>query len=150
MVTKLVTRNQLIGVVLVAVVVTAVVTVAAVFFALRVRGRGRIVTVGLEAYADPGATQLVSWIDWGDISPGGTAVATLYLKSTSSVPVTLSLVLENWIPSAAQDFLTVEWDYDGSALQPGEVRAVVFPLRVSGSISGISNFEFDLVITAAG
>ena len=145
----MVTRNQLIGVVLVAVVVTAVVTAAVMFFALRVRGRGRIITVGLEAYADPGATQPVSEIDWGEISPGGTAVATLYLKSTSSVPVTISLALENWIPAAASDYMTVEWDYDGSYLQGAEVRAVLFTLRVSGSITGITNFEFDLVITAA-
>ena len=146
----MVTRNQLIGVVIAAVVVTAVVTAAVMYFALRVRGHGRIVTVGLEAYADPGATQPVSEIDWGDIWPGGTAVATIYLKSTSSVPVTISLALENWIPSAASDYMTVEWDYDGSALQPGEVRDARFTLRVSSSITGITNFEFDLVITAAG
>ncbi|MBA7483236.1 hypothetical protein ES707_18747 [subsurface metagenome] len=142
--------KQWLGIVLVAVLASATVAAAAMFFALRVHGTGRIKTVGLEAYADAGATQPVSEIDWGDISPGGTAVATLYLKSTSSVPVTLSLVLENWIPSAAADYMALEWDYDGSELQPGEVRAVIFPLRVSGSITGITNFEFDLVITASG
>ena len=144
----MISAKQWVGVVLIAVVATAVVTATAMYFALRVRGHGRIKTVGLEAYADQGATQPVSEIDWGEIWPGGTAVATVYLKSTSSVPVTISLTLENWIPAAAANYMTVEWDYDGTALQPGEVRAVIFPLRVSGSITGITNFEFDLVIVA--
>lgn len=135
--------------VVIAIVVVTSVAYAAIPYLLRIRGSGRIITVGLEAYADAGATQPVSEIDWGEISPGGTAVATLYLKSTSSVPVTLSFGLENWSPAAAADYMTVDWDYDGSTLQPGEVRGVRFTLRVSGSISGITNFEFDLVITAA-
>jgi hypothetical protein len=146
----MVTRNQLIVGIAAAVVVTAVVTVAVMYYSLRIRGSGRIVTVGIEAYADAGATQPVSAIDWGKISPGGAAAATIYLKSTSSVPVTLSLAAENWSPAAAANYITPDWTYDGSALQPGEVRPVEIGLRVSESITGITNFEVDLVITASG
>jgi len=142
--------KQLVGVVIAAVVVTAVVTAAVMYYTLRIRGHGWIVTIGIDAYADAGATQPVSEIDWGEISPGGSSAATIYLKSTSSVPVTLSLALENWIPAAAADYMTVDWNYDGSVLQPGEVRSVTLTLQVSGSITGITNFEFDLVITSSG
>ena len=142
--------RQWIGVIVLVVVATAAVTAAAMYFTLRIRGYGRIITVGLGAYADAGATQEVDVIDWGEIPPGGSSAATIYLKSNSSVPVTMSLDIENWNPSAAAGYMTVNWNYDGSALQPGEVRSVTFTLRVSGSITGISRFEFDLVITAAG
>ena len=146
----MVTRNQLVGIVIAAVVVTAVVTVAAMYFTLRVRGHGRIVTIGIDAYADAEATQPVNAIDWGDISPGGSAAATIYLKSTSSVPVNLSISLENWSPAAAADYMTFEWSYDGSALQPGEIRSVTLGLLVSESIKGVTKFEHDIVITASG
>lgn len=146
----MVTRNQLIVGIVAAVVVTAVVVAAVMFFTLRVRGSGRIVTIGLEAYADVNCTTLVDAIDWGDISPGGSSAATIYLKSTSSVPVNLTLAVENWSPAAAADYMTVEWSYDGSALEPGEIRSVTIGLLVAEDITGVSKFEHDLVITAAG
>ena len=143
----MVTNKQIAGAVVAAVVVAAVIVVAV--YTLRIRGSGRIVSVGLEAYSDSGAALPVSSVEWGDISPGGSSSATLYFKSISSNPVSLSLAIEGWNPATAADYMTVTWDYNGVQLQPGEVREVKFNLLVSGEISGVSGFSFDLVITAS-
>ena len=135
---------------IVGLVVTAVVVASLVVYVLRVRGTGRIKVVGLKAYADPEATKEVSAIDWGTIPAGGISQTMLYLKSTSTVPSNLTLTTENWDPSVAEQFMTLTWDYDGTPLQPAEIRAVTFTLRVSEDVVGITEFAFDLVITAAG
>lgn len=143
-------RNQLTAVAIAALVVAAVVVAAVVLFALRIHATGRIKLVGLKAYADPEGTKEVSVIDWGLIPPGGLSQTTLYLKSVSTVPSNLTLTTEAWVPKPAASYITLTWDYDGSSLQPGEIRAVLFTLNVSPGITGITEFSFDIVITAAG
>lgn len=146
----MVTRNQLVGVTIVGLIIVAVVTASIVYFTLRVHGTGTIKLIGLEAYGDPETTQVISSVNWGELTPGGYSQVVLYLKSTSTAPANLTLSTDSWSPSEAANFLTLEWDYDGSALQPGEVRGVLFTLRVSGSVTGITSFEFDMVIVASG
>lgn len=146
----MVTRIQLVGAVIVGVIITAAVTAAIMFYALRIRGTGTIKMIGLEAYGDPEATKPISSVDWGELTPGGFSEVILYLKSTSNAPANLTLSTEAWSPSRAGDFITLEWDYDGSELKPGEIRDVLFTLRVSASITDVTAFAFDFVITASG
>ena len=145
-----VTREQATALAIVGLIVAAVVVGAVVYYTLQLRGSGRIKTVGLKVYSDPGATLEVSAVDWGDIAPGGVSQVLLYLKSTSTVPTNLTLTTQNYDPSTAQNYMTLTWDYDGSTLQPGEIRAVRFTLAVAEAITGIVEFAFDIVITAAG
>lgn len=145
-----VTREQATALAIVGLVVAAVVVGSVVYYALRIRGVGHIKLVGVKAFSDPGATLEVSAVDWGDISPGSYGQVLLYLKSTSTVPANWTLTTENWDPSAAKNFMALSWDYDGSKLQPGEIRAVRFTLTVMLSITGVTDFSFDVVITASG
>jgi len=144
------TREQLTALAIAGLVVTAVVVGVVVYYSLRLHGAGRIKTLGLKAYSDPGATLEVSAVDWGEISPGGSSQVLLYLKCTSTVPSNLTLTTQNWDPIGSRNYLTLTWDYDGSKLAPGEVRAVRFTLHVAEAITGIVDFSFDVVITAAG
>ena len=143
-------RNQLTAVAIAALVVAAIVVATVVLYALRIHATGRIKLVDLKAYADPEFTKEVSAIDWGLIPPGGLSQTTLYLKSMSTVPSNLTLTTEAWVPEAAASYITLTWDYDGGDLNPGEIRAVLFTLDVSPDVIGITEFSFDIVITAAG
>ena len=146
----MVTKNQAMTLALVALAVTAVAVAATVYFILRVRGTGRIKLVGLKVYSDPELTKEVSAIDWGTLSPGDHGQVLLYLKVTSNVPTNLTLKTENWSPAAAENYLALTWDYDGALLAPGQVRATWFTLEVAETITGITDFAFDIVIIGAG
>jgi len=135
-----------VGVLVAAVVVTGIV----VYYSLKLRGHGRIKTVGVGVYADPQCTQVAGEIDWGIIPQGGTSTVSLFIKNTGNSNVTLSLTSEAWEPSAAQQYMTLSWDYAGGWLVPAQVVAVNFRLDVSQSITGITDFSFDIVVTAQG
>ena len=143
-------RNALLALAISGLIITAVVVVTIVYFSLSLRGTGRIKTVGVKAFADPAGTKEISGIDWGEISPGGYAYRTIYLKSTSTTTINLTLSTEAWTPSNASDFLTLSWDYDGRDLNPGEIIAVTLALSVDNAITGITDFSFDIIIMAAG
>ena len=140
------TVAAVVGVVLIAVLVTA----AIVYYSLRLRGHGIIKTVGIEAYADAECTKICSEVDWGYIGPGESKAVALYLKNTGNVPVNLTLTTENWVPAAAAGYLTLSWDHNGTFVGAGAVRQVTITLSVATDITGIVEFAFDIVITAAG
>lgn len=143
-------RDQLIALAVSGLIVAAVVVATIVYFSLSLRGSGRIKTVGVKAFADPEGTKEISGIDWGEIAPGGYAYRTIYLKSTSTVTVNLTLSTELWTPINASDFISLSWDYDGEDLEPTEIIAVTLALSVEDAITGIDEFLFDIIITAAG
>lgn len=146
----MVTKNQLMGIAIAALVATAIVLAAIVYYELRIKGTGRIKLIGVKAYSDADLTKEVSSIDWGLIPRGGSSQITLWLKSTSSCPANLTLRTENWVPPNASDYLTLNWDYDGSPLYGGEVREVLFTLGVAQNVFGITDFSFDMIITIYG
>ena len=143
-------RNQLLGLAAAGLITAAIVVGVIVYFSLRLRGAGRIKCVGVKAFADPEGMKEISGIDWGLISPGGYAYRSIYLKSLSTVPVNLTLSTEAWSPSNASDVLTLSWDYDGGDLNPGQIIPVTLTLNVDNAITGITDFAFDIIITAAG
>lgn len=144
------TNEQLAAVVIVALVITAVVVGAIVYYSLTLSGSGTVLAIGLEAYTDAGLTERASSINWGTIPPGGYSQVTLYLHSNSTGPSTWTLSTQNWQPANAQNYMILTWSYDNAEVQPGETEAVTFTLAVNQSISGITNFSFDTVITAQG
>lgn len=133
-----------------ALIVTASVVGAVVYYELRLKGHGRIKVVGGTVYFDPEGTKEVAAIDWGMISPGGSAYTTLYFKSESNVPTNMTFRTEFWDPPEAGDFISMTWDYDGRDLNPDEILEVTLTLSVADAITGISEFSFDIVIVFAG
>ena len=136
-----------------AVVVMAVVTNVAIMLTYsetRIEARGTIKTVGVEAYWDIGCTDKVTEIDWGNIEPGSQTETTFYVKNQGNTPVTLSLGVEAWSPSEAQNYMSIDWDYDGSSVNPGASIPVQITLAVSAEITGITAFSFQIIIAAQG
>jgi hypothetical protein len=82
------------------------------------------------------------------LDPGNTATATIYVKNEGNVAVTLTISAGNWNPVAASNYLTLTWNRDGYRLAVGSAIQAVLSLNVSSSISGITNFSFDITITA--
>ena len=105
--------------------------------------------IEIDVYSDSGCTQLVSNVDWGEILAGSTITRIVYVKNNGDYEVALGLSTENWSPVEAMADITLDWDYNGTFLEVGEVRQVIFSLSIDSGIGGISSFSFDIVITGS-
>ena len=108
---------------------------------------GTISTINVEVYSDSACSQPLSSINWGTLSPGATVTKTVYIKNTGNAQITLSMTTNNWNPMNANGPITIFWDKEGLTLASGQSTAAVITLRVSSSISGITSFSCNIVIT---
>lgn len=111
---------------------------------------GSIKTVNVAAYSDSGCTNKVSSVNWGTVEPGSSKNVTIYLKNEGNTPLTLSLSTANWNPASAASYMSITWNYSGAQIASGSVIQVTLTLKVSGSVSGVSSFTVDIVITGTG
>jgi hypothetical protein len=109
--------------------------------------RGSISAINVGLYSDSECTQKLTSIDWGDISPGGTSTQTIYIKNAGNTPLTLKLTKDNWNPSEANGPITINWDREDTNINAGQSLQAVITLNVSSTISGITDFSVDIVIT---
>ncbi len=116
----------------------------------RVSNRGAIKAIGVGVYSDSACTTKLTSIDWGVLDPGQSRNATAYIRNEGNSAMLLTQSAANWTPSNASNYITLRWDYRGSLLTTGSVVKVTFTLAVSSSISGITDFSFDLTIVGAG
>ena len=107
-------------------------------------------TAGLNVYRDSSCTNKVSSLPWGNISPGGSISNLVYIKNEGDVPLTLTLDTTDWSPSNAPNYISLNWNYDGQAIEPNQVILVRLTLRVSQSINGIQSFDFQIIINGTG
>ncbi len=115
-----------------------------------VSSSGSVSAVNVGVYSDLACTQPLTSIAWGTIAPGGSTNKIIYVKNTGTLQMTLSMTKANWNPTGANIPITITWDKESSVLAPGGVATAVITLTVSSSISGISSFSVDIVISGTG
>ncbi len=106
--------------------------------------------IGVGVYWDSACTNRTSSINWGLLDPGSNKTATVYVRNEGNAVATLSEAAQNWNPSNASSYMTLNWNYAGQALNVNQVLQVKLTLTVSPTVSGITNFTFDTTITATG
>jgi hypothetical protein len=120
-------------------------------FTRKIPSTASITVVGLDVYSDVACTQNMTSIDWGTLAPGAVTNYQVYIKSTSTVPIMLSLSTDSWNPSAASTYITLAWNYTaGTQIQPGASLPVTLTLTVSSSVTGITSFTFNIDMTGSG
>jgi hypothetical protein len=97
-------------------------------------------------YWDASFTNRITAIDWGTLDPGTAKSFSIYICNEGNSALTLSMSASNWSPSTASNYLTLNWNYNGQAVNPNEYSLIIFTLAVSDSIEGINTFNFDLTI----
>jgi len=110
---------------------------------------GIVKAINVEVYWDLEGTQLVDQIDWGNIEPGDSVDKTIYIKNTGNAALTLNMTYSGWVPLEAGNYITLSWDKEGATVNPDGVVTAVLTLSISNSISGITNFSFNLIIEGA-
>lgn len=111
---------------------------------------GSVKGIGVGIYWDSACTNPVSSIDWGLLDPDSSKTVTVYVRNEGNSMVTLSEATQNWNPSAASSYMTLNWDYKDQTLSVNQVLQIALTLVVSLDTSGIQSFSFDITITATG
>jgi hypothetical protein len=111
---------------------------------------GSLKTIDIEAYWDASLTNRVNGIDWGTLEPGDQKSFSIYFHNEGNSAVTLSESTSNWGPSAVATYLTLNWDYSGQTIEADKNLQVTLTLSVNASITGITNFSFDIIIVGTG
>jgi hypothetical protein len=138
------------------ILVIAVVSIVMVALVSGLLGAGRTVpntgnvkTIGVEAYWDSACTSRVSSIDWGLMEAGGSKAIGIYVRNNGTAAETLSMTTSNWNPSNSSSQISLVWNCTNYALAHESVVGALLTLSVSSTVSGISNFSFNIVITGA-
>lgn len=111
---------------------------------------GSVKGIGVGIYWDSACTNRTSSINWGSLDPGSNKTVTVYVRNEGNAVATLSKAEQNWNPSAASNYMTLSWNYLGQTLSVNQVFQVKLTLIVSSTVSGITNFSFDLTVSATG
>lgn len=123
---------------------------AAVTYSATITATGSITGVGVVFYSDAQGQVPVSNINWGNIPPGGSVTTSIYVKSTSNVPITLTMLTTGWNPATIADKMTLTWNYAGTTIQPGTIIKVDFTLAAATTAPAGTSFSFNIIVTATG
>ena len=125
---------------------------AAVQTSRTVSNVGTVKAVGVGVYWEYGCINQVTSINWTTLEPGQKVNKTVYIKNTSNVPVTLSMTTpsSSWNPPTASNYIKCTWNSEGKSLSANQVTPAVLTLSINATISGITNFSFDIVIIGSG
>jgi hypothetical protein len=111
---------------------------------------GVVGTVNVGVYSDVACTQPVSSLAWGTLNAGTSTVKTVYVKNLGSVTMTLNMTSNTWTPSNSPTYMSLTWDAENASVAAGNHVQADFNLTISPSITGISAFSFNIVITGSG
>ena len=104
----------------------------------------------LEVYSNSLCTQKITSINWGKIAPESSISKTVYVKNLGTTPLMLTMSKTNWNPTTANDSITLTWNRESTILAPNQIISANFTLGVSSSISGITSFSMNIIITGIG
>lgn len=90
----------------------------------------------------PGLTATPSSISWGELLNGSTNHQPVDIKNTNSISENISMTTDPLID------MSLSWDYNNTALAPGEVRTIIFTLTIAPNAEARS-FEFNIYIYVA-
>jgi hypothetical protein len=111
---------------------------------------GNVKAVGVGVYWEGSCTNNVTSIDWGFLEPGAVVSKTVYIRNNGNVAETLNMTTDNWDSASASAYMTLSWSREGYVLGTSESTRVVeavLTLSVSSSISGVTSFSFDIILT---
>jgi len=103
-------------------------------------------TPGLGVYSDSWCTTESTSIAWGTLEPGETKTVTIYVKNEGNSATTLSLQTSNWNPSTAENFISLDWNYNNQPISVNNSVGITLTLSIDDNITGITNFDFDITI----
>jgi hypothetical protein len=119
-------------------------------FLVTIPNAGAVRGVGVGIYWDSACKHRATSIVWGTIDPGSSKIVTVYVKNIGNAAATLTKTVSNWVPITAANYLAVTWTYANQIIGVNNVLQVNLTLSIPSTVTAITNFNFNLVITASG
>jgi hypothetical protein len=91
-------------------VASVVLTYGLLFGSKTISNQGNVNSIGVGVYWEDTCVNNVSTIDWGLIEPGASENVTVYILNKGTVPMTLNMTTDQWVPSAASAYMTLSWN----------------------------------------
>ncbi len=130
--------------------VTAVILASGLLFETKtINNQGNVNSIGVGIYWENTCLNEIITIDWGYLEAGSTQTVTVYIRNEGDDTITLNMTHDNWYPSLAASYLSVDWNSEGSQIEPDSILGAIFTLSVSSNTTTISNFSFDITITGS-
>lgn len=112
---------------------------------------GVIKTINCAIFADAAATQPITSISWGPLSPDSSANYTFYLKNTGNAPCNWTFTESGWNPTNANTYIYAALDFKGAMnTAPGVVIPVVATDSVLANAPQNTAYSYTTTITASG
>jgi hypothetical protein len=111
------------------------------------QSNGTVTAVNIGVYSDSSCTQNLTSINWGSIYPGNSTTRIMYVKNTGSLPVTLTMTTESWVPLNASTYISLSWDQEDTVLTAGQSTTATLTLSASPNAGNITSFSFNIIIT---
>lgn len=107
---------------------------------ISISNQGKIKTLGIECST--------SSIDWGIIGIGENVNRTVQFRGNGSVPISnMSFIIDNAFPTNLTECINLTWDYGGQTIDENWL-SIQFTLTVNNNATNITNFSFDIIVTA--
>jgi hypothetical protein len=103
-------------------------------------------TDSVGVYWDADCKNRVASVDWGNLFPGSTREFEVYVRNECNESVVLNLMAENWLPTVAEQDLSLSWNYAGCPICENQVKRVNLVLSVSPKVAYLTSFSFDIMI----
>ena len=103
----------------------------------------------IDVYWDVECMSRVESIYWGTLLPGESKSVTIYVRNEGESGKVLVLNVYDWYPTVASNYLTVEWNYSGATVEPGQIVTVVLILTVDSLVGGITNFSVTIEVNSS-
>ena len=103
----------------------------------------------IDVYSDAKCMSKIESINWGMLSPGEMKNVTIYVRNEGERSTVLAMSVYGWTPVEALNYMTVTWNYSGTAVEPGQMVAVLLTLTVDPNINGITNFGVTIDVNSS-
>ena len=103
----------------------------------------------IDVYSDVNCMNSLQSIDWGTLSPGERKNVTICVRNEGESSTVLALNASGWTPTEAPNYMSITWNYSGSAVGPGQIMIIMLTLTVDPSINGITNFGVNIDVTSS-
>jgi hypothetical protein len=112
---------------------------------------GNVYVTGVEIY---GGGIEGNQIKWGSLYIGDSTDVSFFVRSTSNVPIVLSLSVTDWAPSGISSFLHLYWNYNQTIINPHEETFLTITLTTPNSPefanylinNNVNSFNFNIHI----
>jgi len=126
------------------------VSLGQVIFQTNIANYGTLRVIGVSVFWDEACTNRVTSIDWGAIFPGSSIQKYFYVRSDGTATETLLMSYGNWTPAAASSYFVLTWNCSNYALSAKAVVCANLALAVQPNITGVTDFDFMILVQATG